>query len=370
MQVKIDKEVKEVVAPKKEIVQSEEKVANEEAMRVKGIKDECEADLAEAIPALNSALAALDTIKKADIDLVKGMANPPAGIKLVLEAVMVMRSVKPEKVKDGSTGKSTDDYFGPAKKLMMDAKEFIHALKTYDKDNIDPKIMKVIRNTYIPNEDFTPENAKKASSAAEGMCKWVLAMEVYDRVAKVVAPKREMLKKAEADYAEGMKALEAKRAELKIVLDKLKGMEDELAQLAKTKDELERRYDDCNAKLERAEKLMAGLGGERVRWGEISKKLGPKYTNLLGDVLMASGMIAYLGPFTIPYRKEIISTWQELCAEKRIPYCAQFWRNSRQFCAIILTAARPLQVVREVQLPGDCGRPRQDSSVEHPGAPH
>ena len=182
----------------------------------------------------------------------------------------------------------------------------------------------MIRNTYIPNEDFTPENAKKASSAAEGMCKWVLAMEVYDRVAKVVAPKREMLKKAEADYAEGMKALEAKRAELKIVLDKLKGMEDELAQLAKTKDELERRYDDCNAKLERAEKLMAGLGGERVRWGEISKKLGPKYTNLLGDVLMASGMIAYLGPFTIPYRKEIISTWQELCAEKRIPSSEKF----------------------------------------------
>ena len=155
MQVKIDKEVKEVVAPKKEIVQSEEKVANEEAMRVKGIKDECEADLAEAIPALNSALAALDTIKKADIDLVKGMANPPAGIKLVLEAVMVMRSVKPEKVKDGSTGKSTDDYFGPAKKLMMDAKEFIHALKTYDKDNIDPKIMKVTWVTPPPPSRHT-----------------------------------------------------------------------------------------------------------------------------------------------------------------------------------------------------------------------
>ena len=229
---------------------------------------------------------------------------------------------------------------------MMDAKEFIHALKTYDKDNIDPKIMKVIRNTYIPNEDFTPENAKKASSAAEGMCKWVLAMEVYDRVAKVVAPKREMLKKAEADYAEGMKALEAKRAELKIVLDKLKGMEDELAQLAKTKDELERRYDDCNAKLERAEKLMAGLGGERVRWGEISKKLGPKYTNLLGDVLMASGMIAYLGPFTIPYRKEIISTWQELCTLRSAS------RRPRSSTSRRLWATR------------------QDPSVEHPGAPH
>ena len=29
--------------------------------------------------------------------------------------------------------------------------------------------------------------AAKASSAAAGLCKWVLAMECYDRVAKVVA---------------------------------------------------------------------------------------------------------------------------------------------------------------------------------------
>jgi hypothetical protein len=30
---------------------------------------------------------------------------------------------------------------------------------------------------------------------------------------------------------------------------------------------------------------MGGLGGERVRWGEISAELGPKFNNLLGDVL-------------------------------------------------------------------------------------
>ena len=107
MQVVVDKEVKEVVEPKKEIVSGEEKIANEAAMKSKAMKDECEADLAEAIPALNSAVAALDTIKKADIDLLKGMGNPPAVVKLILEGVCVMKDVKPEKVKDGATGKST-----------------------------------------------------------------------------------------------------------------------------------------------------------------------------------------------------------------------------------------------------------------------
>jgi dynein heavy chain len=45
--------------------------------------------------------------------------------------------------------------------------------------------MAVIRETYVPDENFVPDQVAKASSAAEGLCKWVRAMEVYDRVAKV-----------------------------------------------------------------------------------------------------------------------------------------------------------------------------------------
>ena len=324
MQVVIDKEVREVVEPKKTVVQAEEKTANAAAMKAKGMKDETEADLAEAIPALNSAIAALDTLKKQDIDLVKSMSNPPAGVRLALEAVCVMKDVKPEKVKDNATGKSSDDYFGPGKKLLMDPKAFVESLKSYDKDNIPPKIMKRIRNEYIPNEDFTPERIAKASSACEGMCRWICAMEIYDRVAKVVAPKKAALKVAESEYNEGMRKLELKRAELKVVVDKLSDMQAKLKSLAERKAELETKYDDTNAKLERAEKLMAGLGGEQVRWKEISEALGPKYTNLLGDVLLSSAVIAYLGPFTIPYRKSTVAGWKTLCAQKRIPSSAKF----------------------------------------------
>ena len=44
------------------VVKADEEVANDQAKVAKGIKDECDADLAQAIPILNSALAALDTI--------------------------------------------------------------------------------------------------------------------------------------------------------------------------------------------------------------------------------------------------------------------------------------------------------------------
>ena len=56
--------------------------------------------MAEAIPALEAALAALNTLKPSDITIVKTMKSPPAGVKLVMAAVCVMRDIKPDKIND------------------------------------------------------------------------------------------------------------------------------------------------------------------------------------------------------------------------------------------------------------------------------
>lgn len=48
------------------------------------------------------------------------------------------------------------------------------------------------------NPEMQPEAVRQASVAAEGMCLWVRAMELYNRIMKVVAPKKAALKKAES----------------------------------------------------------------------------------------------------------------------------------------------------------------------------
>ena len=83
-------------------MRAEEAVANEQAASAQALKDECEAELAEAIPALEAAIAALDTLKPADITIVKSMKSPPDGVKLVMAAVCVMKEIKPEKINDPS----------------------------------------------------------------------------------------------------------------------------------------------------------------------------------------------------------------------------------------------------------------------------
>lgn len=49
-------------------------------------------------------------------------------------------------------------------------------------------------------------------------------------------------------------------------------------------------------------KLIDNLGGEKGRWGELAKELKVNYTNLTGDILVSSGLIAYLGAFTSAFR--------------------------------------------------------------------
>lgn len=66
------------------------------------LQNECEGDLAEAMPALEAALAALDTLNPADITLVKSMQNPPGPVKLVMESICVMKGLKPERKPDPS----------------------------------------------------------------------------------------------------------------------------------------------------------------------------------------------------------------------------------------------------------------------------
>uniref|UniRef100_A0A5F8GEA1 Dynein axonemal heavy chain 12 n=1 Tax=Monodelphis domestica TaxID=13616 RepID=A0A5F8GEA1_MONDO len=314
----------EQVEAKSRVVKIDEELATGKAEEAQTLKNECESDLAEAIPALEAALSALDTLKPADITIVKSMKNPPSGVKLVMAAICVMKDIKPERITDPSgTGGKILDYWGPSKKVLGDM-SFLRDLREYDKDNIPVSVMQKIRNEYLTNPEFDPPKVAKASSAAEGLCKWIMAMEVYDRVAKVVAPKKARLAEAQKSLAETMELLNQKRAELKAVEDRLAKLQQTFREKTEEKARLEDQVELCAKKLERASKLIGGLGGEKTRWSQAADDLQGTYDNLTGDVLVSAGVIAYLGAFTVGFRQECTEDWSKLCKAKKIPCSEDF----------------------------------------------
>lgn len=157
------------------------------------------------------------------------MKSPPPGVILVSQAVCIMFGVEPLKVKDPAGGnKKVDDYWEPAKKKLYGDTNLLRKLIEYDKDHIPESVILKVK-PFEADPNFSPEAVAKSSVAAAGICKWVRAMIVYERVAREVGPKRAALAESEAVLKQAQESLATAKAELKVVLDTLKGLEDGLA---------------------------------------------------------------------------------------------------------------------------------------------
>ena len=64
-------------------------------------------------------------------------------------------------------------------------------------------------------------------------------------------------------------------------------------------------------------------------------QLTKDYDNLVGDVLVSAGMIAYSGPFTPDFRQKLVRGWQQKLVELDIPHS--------EGCDVRLTLADPVQ---------------------------
>ena len=79
------------------------------------------------------------------------------------------------------------------------------------------------------------------------------------------------------------------------MLRKLAGLSADLNEKRAKKAQLEADVHMCTVKLDRAQKLIAGLGGEKTRWMAAAARLGQQFVALTGDIVLASAQIAYLG---------------------------------------------------------------------------
>ena len=72
----------------------DEAVAKVKAEETKAIADDAQRDLDEALPALEAAVKALDSLDKADIAELRVFSKPPELVQVVMEAVCILMGQK------------------------------------------------------------------------------------------------------------------------------------------------------------------------------------------------------------------------------------------------------------------------------------
>lgn len=317
--VEVDLQKKEVAEITKG-VEAEEKVALEKKATADAIQKDCEFELSRVMPIYNAAIRAVQQLKKDDITEIKGFASPPAAAIAVVKTLCMMFDVKPKKTGTGAS--AVYDYWEPGKKQVLTA-ELLKKCQQYDKDHIDQKLVESLRPV-LASEEYDDARLANASKAAHGLAKWVRAMVQYDDAMKVVKPKQAELKQAKDAAALAQGELDKAMESLAKVKAQMQKLVDEFDAAKAKEQKLADDFDTAERKCTRAKALIEKLGDEEVNWDIALKKNQEDKINLVGDIVIASGVIAYLGVFSLEYRTEAIQGWSELLSSYTIAHNPKF----------------------------------------------
>ncbi|TPP62234.1 Dynein beta chain ciliary [Fasciola gigantica] len=297
-----------IVGAETEKVSGEKEFANQEEQKVAVIKAEvakkqrdCEIDLAKAEPALLAAQDALNTLNKNNLTEMKSFGSPPPAVVNVTAAVMVLLA---------PGGKVPRDRSWKAAKagIMGKVDLFLDNLINYDKENIHENCLKAIQE-YLKDPEFDPDFIRSKSTAAAGLCSWVINIVTFYNIYCDVKPKRD--------------ALDAANEELRQATEKLESIQKKIQELEATLNELTNKFeiatrekqrcqDEADATfktIELANRLVGGLASEKIRWAEQVEQYKKQAVTLPGDVLLTSAFLSYVGCFTKRYRTTLIDQY-------------------------------------------------------------
>uniref|UniRef100_A0A8C3EY43 Dynein axonemal heavy chain 9 n=1 Tax=Corvus moneduloides TaxID=1196302 RepID=A0A8C3EY43_CORMO len=303
----------EKVSRKKAVADEEEQKVALIAQEVKQKQKDCEEDLAKAEPALAAAQAALNTLNKTNLTELRSFGSPPSAVSNVTAAVMVLTAPAGRIPKDRS--------WKAARVAMARVDSFLDSLIKFNKENIHENCLKALQ-PYLQDPKFNPEFVATKSSAAAGLCSWVLNIVRFHRVFCEVQPKRQALDRANAELAaaqDKLATVKAKIARLNENLGKLTA-KFEKATSDKLKCQQEAEATACTIALANRLVSVGGLASENVRWAEAVKDFKQQQSTLCGDVLLTTAFVSYLGYFTKKYRQDLLDgVWRPYLHQLKVP---------------------------------------------------
>lgn len=167
--LKIKKETADADVAKLAVSEQSSKIAVEEA-EIKILAAAADKDLQKAMPALDAATLALDSLNKKDLTEVKSYAKPPIKVERVMEAVMILMGKEPTWTES---------------KRQLGEQNFLDQLKLFDKNHISDKTLKRIKN-YTEDPELEPDKVGIVSFACKSLCLWVRAIERYGKIYKYI----------------------------------------------------------------------------------------------------------------------------------------------------------------------------------------
>ena len=168
--------------------------------------------------------------------------------------------------------------------------------------------------------DTDYQRMKEISHAGGGLFKFTKAVLGYCFVAREIKPKREKVALLEKNFQLSKRELEKIQKELTNIESQLQALNKQFEEAMAEKRALEEEAEIMQRRLTAASKLISGLSSEKVRWQDDLEELKRKRTQLLGDCLLSSGFLSYVGAFSSDFRHHMLQeNWESDVIGRKIP---------------------------------------------------
>ncbi|KAE8580906.1 hypothetical protein XENTR_v10024588 [Xenopus tropicalis] len=307
------------VGQQTEKLNQEKTVADAEERKIAAIQaeitkqqQESADDLAKAEPALQAANAALNTLNRLNLTELRAFPNPPVAVTNVTAAVLVLLSPNGKIPRDRS--------WKASKVLMSKVDEFLQNLITFEKEHIHDAVVKALKDEYLSDPEFNPEFVRMKSSAAAGLCAWVINIIRFHEVFCEVDIKRQLLSQANTDLVIAAEKLEMIQKKLEELDTNLAALTTDFERATAEKIRCQEEVNRTNKTIELANRLVKGLESENVRWAQSVAIYHEQEHTLCGDVLLTASFISYAGSFSKKYRYELVEhLWMPFLRSQKYP---------------------------------------------------
>ncbi|TKX19773.1 dynein heavy chain [Elsinoe australis] len=266
-----------------------------------------ETDLAKATPAVEEAQRSVNNIKKQHLTEMRSMQNPPAGVKLALEAVCTLLG---HKVTDWKT------IIGIIRK-----DDFIPSIVHYDNEaQMTAGHRTKMEREYLTKEEFSYERVNRASKACGPLVQWVEAQVSFSSILARVGPLRAELTELQDQALQTRAEAQAINNEVEDLEKRIGKYKTEYAALISQVEAIKGEMTRVQSKVERSRRLLDSLSSERTRWEEGSKSFEEQMNTIVGDVFLAAASISYGGLYDQQYRKSMLDDWAYQLSASGVQY--------------------------------------------------
>lgn len=275
-------------------------------------EDEVATQLSAVLPKLDAACEAVGSIRKEFLEELRAMPNPPSGVRVALEGVMM--------VLDASNKKPYGQYSWGNIRGRMRGTEFITSVVNFDVQSVPQGLRSRVEKNILQNADFDVKRIAYASRAAGPLAEWTLAVLDYVAVQEAVEPLQAEVHELQEEQRGLLEGERSALGEVAVFQSRIEQCRTEYAKLVSEAERVRQEIQEAEKNLSRAEEMLDSLADEWDRWIKELNAFNSAAVTVWGNGVYAAAFVAYAGPLDHRNRSDLILKWKNTLQSEGIPF--------------------------------------------------